>query len=167
MIDREEFEAAYVARMNTQTIHFKTGMRDYTVDEIKAMRDGENYTVVGFQNSYLNGCWWGWQAARATPADRDSVIEACAMVCERIVLEEGQSAIGHGAYLCRKYIRGLKSINPDSAELGPYEFDVKLGEQMYVDSSMQYRNGTVNLTIKRKPRESVAAIESQRSGDGS
>jgi hypothetical protein len=52
------------------------------------------------------------------------------------------------------------------AEPGPYDFDVKLGEQMYVDSSMQYRNGTVNLTIKRKAREAIAAIESQR-GEGS
>ena len=55
----------------------------------------------------------------------------------------------------------------DSVELGPYEFDVKLGEQMYIDSSMQYRNGTVNLTIKRQPRTCTAAIEAQRSGDGS
>lgn len=46
----------------------------------------------------------------------------------------------------------------DHSELGPYEFDVKLGEQMYVDSSMQYRNGTVTLTIKRKPREKESKL---------
>jgi hypothetical protein len=44
----------------------------------------------------------------APVADRDAVIEECAMVCERIVLEEGHSAVGHGAYLCHRYIRALK-----------------------------------------------------------
>lgn len=44
---------------------------------------------------------------------------------------------------------------PDTAGPGPYDFEVLLGEQMYIDSSMQYRNGTVNLTIKRKPRETA------------
>jgi hypothetical protein len=39
----------------------------------------------------------------------------------------------------------------------PLGFEVLLGDRMYVDSSMQYRSGTVCLTIKRKPRESAAA----------
>lgn len=41
---------------------------------------------------------------------------------------------------------------PAMAERDPYGFEVLLGEQMYIDSSMQYRNGTVNLTLKRKSR---------------
>jgi len=47
---------------------------------------------------------------------RDAVIDECAMVCERIVLEEGPSAVGHGAYLCQKYIRALKSKQPNNPE---------------------------------------------------
>lgn len=46
-------------------------------------------------------------------AMQNAVIEQCAAMCERIVLEEGHSATGHGAYLCRKYIRGLKSAPPE------------------------------------------------------
>lgn len=40
-----------------------------------------------------------------------------------------------------------------ATEPGPYDFSVKLGDRMYIDSSQQYRNGTVTLTIKRKPRD--------------
>jgi len=47
-------------------------------------------------------------------------------------------------------------IERPAADLGEHDFDVKLGERMYVDSSQHYRNGTVTLTIKRKPRESSA-----------
>ncbi|APR39986.1 hypothetical protein [Paraburkholderia sp. SOS3] len=45
-----------------------------------------------------------------------------------------------------------KEDSDESAQLGPLDFEILLGEQMYIDSSMQYRNGTVCLTIKRKPR---------------
>ncbi|SDH11396.1 hypothetical protein SAMN05216466_107148 [Paraburkholderia phenazinium] len=38
-----------------------------------------------------------------------------------------------------------------------YGFEVLLGDRMYIDNSMQYRNGTTVLTIKRKPREIAAA----------
>jgi hypothetical protein len=34
-------------------------------------------------------------------------------------------------------------------------FDITRGERMYIDSSMQYRNGTVTLTIKRKPGDAA------------
>ncbi|MGP8437136.1 hypothetical protein ACT2FY_13165 [Paraburkholderia fungorum] len=50
-----------------------------------------------------------------------------------------------------------------AAQLDPYGFDVMLGERMYIDSSQHYRNGTVNLTIKRKAREAIdAALAKQQ-----
>lgn len=42
-----------------------------------------------------------------------------------------------------------------TVDLGALEFDVKLGERMYIDNSQHYRNGTVTLTIKRKPRDTT------------
>jgi hypothetical protein len=36
----------------------------------------------------------------------------------------------------------------------PLAVVVTLGDRMYVDSSMQYHNGTLMLTVKGKPRES-------------
>lgn len=49
--------------------------------------------------------------------------------------------------------RAASSQSADFTEPGPHGFDVKLGEQMYIDSSMHYKNGTVTVTIKRRPRE--------------
>lgn len=63
---REVFEAAYVRHMNSQEIASTWGQRDYTAEEIAAMREGGFYNVgvegVGQHHGYLNGCWWGFIA---------------------------------------------------------------------------------------------------------
>lgn len=66
--EREAFEAAYVAHLNQQGIHTRTGMRDYTVEEIVALREDDNYLNGAARTGYLNGCWQGWQLARSQPA---------------------------------------------------------------------------------------------------
>lgn len=69
--DRALFESAYVAHMNSQAIHRRTGMRDYTVEEISALRSGDHYNAgTDSRDGYLNGCWRGWQTrGAAAPAD--------------------------------------------------------------------------------------------------
>ncbi|MDR3386857.1 MAG: hypothetical protein P4L92_07370 [Rudaea sp.] len=67
-------------------------------------------------------------------------------------------------------IRALTAPADDTAaaaQLDPYGFGVTLGERMYIDSSQHYRNGTVHLTIKRKPREAedVAIAAATEIGD--
>ena len=63
---REVFEAAYVRHMNSPEIASTWGQRDYTFEEIAAMREGDFYNVgvagVGQYHGYLNGCWWGFLA---------------------------------------------------------------------------------------------------------
>ncbi len=76
---REEFEADY-AKMYVE----ETGKQGATAEDIKSMREGDGYGSRGF----LNGCWRGWQRARAAltikmppapewpdPADHDDMDE--------------------------------------------------------------------------------------------
>lgn len=53
---REGFEKAYADDFES--------VRGYeiTPEQMKSMREGDHY---GASRGYLNGCWWGWQAARA------------------------------------------------------------------------------------------------------
>jgi hypothetical protein len=54
-----------------------------------------------------------------------------------------------------------------SEDLTPHEVDIRLGSQMYIDSSQHYRNGTMTVTIKRKPRDAaIAAKENGENGNG-
>lgn len=65
--ERAAFEAAYIAHLNEQDLHARVSAADYTVDEIASLRVGDAYDA-GFdlRYGYLNGCWWGWKAGRAS-----------------------------------------------------------------------------------------------------
>jgi hypothetical protein len=98
--DSAEFVRLYGEQMGERVATHDTATRAQAPDSAAAqgLRDGANHIVEPTE-----------KVAEVVPiADRDAVIDECAMVCERIVLEEGHSAVGHGAYLCRRYIRALK-----------------------------------------------------------
>ena len=191
MTDRDHFEAAYVAHMNTQTIHFKTGMRDYTVDEIKALRDGENYTVVGCQNGYLNGWWWGYKAARA-PSDRATALEESASICQRLAVEaldsyttEAGRTAAHGALICAMgEIRNLRAGSADAGHRDSVIEECALIVERHQETFTTMSGGEDerHLTARRHGNQmglayvnairalksqQDAAIEAQRSGEGS
>lgn len=65
-----------------------------------------------------------------TPADRNIVIKLIERLCSQ----------------------PAAAASEEKRTLTPHEVDVLLGDQMYIDSSQHYRNGTMTLTIKRKPR---------------
>jgi hypothetical protein len=54
--DRDEFEANYVADLNEHT------GKNYTVEEMKRLRNGESYGTPEEEMHYLNGRWDGWKA---------------------------------------------------------------------------------------------------------
>lgn len=79
----------------------------------------------------------------------------------------------HKSHLCRKedggcgfiwrpsathFTNGVQAVEPGKNDspvlppLGATGVDIRLGRQMYVDYSQHYRNGTIQLTIKRQAR---------------
>lgn len=55
--------------------------------------------------------------------------------------------------------RPAESASEEKRTLTPHEVEVLLGDQMYIDRSQHYRNGTITLTIRRKPRDAAIAAE--------
>ncbi|SEI22150.1 hypothetical protein SAMN05192544_104270 [Paraburkholderia hospita] len=107
----------------------------------------------------------GYRALRGVPVDVGSPITPVADSAEKSPASDGSeaaadiarerrlsahSSIGDGCAgvaeeLPSSPTRGCDRFPANGAKLGPYDFDVNLGERMYVDSSVQYRNGTVTL----------------------
>lgn len=61
---REAFEAAYAKQWSTVVGNEKTGA---DVAKLRTDDVGEPYG----DRAYLNGCWWGYQAAQAADAGRE------------------------------------------------------------------------------------------------
>jgi hypothetical protein len=68
MTNREEFEAAYVEHLNEST------GKAYRAEDMAALREGTDDSPYG-DRAYLNGCWWGWQAALSRSQDVARVAE--------------------------------------------------------------------------------------------
>lgn len=76
---RAEFEAAYVEHLNAAT------GKSYRTEDMAALREGTDDSPYG-DRAYLNGCWWGWQAAQAADAGREAVgeKEAFEAACKKL-----------------------------------------------------------------------------------
>jgi hypothetical protein len=127
-----------------------------TDEQIDAIAEGMPGGLDGFSKG------WGWrQFARAIlQAVQPEEAEALRDMLESarfdftavresldVPYEPHQSLLERTIDKARVLVAASAKCDP-----GPYDFNVNLGERMYIDSSQQYRNGTVTLTIKRKTR---------------
>ena len=100
---REVFEVEYVRHMNSQEIAGTWGQRDYTFEEIAAMREGNFYNVgvagVGQYHGYLNGCWWGFLACyqhlapMVVDAERYRAIRQCGREWSNLCVFDSRGAL--------------------------------------------------------------------------
>lgn len=77
-MSREAFEAAYAAHMNESLEDDET---PHAAADIAKLRDGDWY---GLRRSYLNGCWKGWQMARAAALEEAAEVADSHATCEGI-----------------------------------------------------------------------------------